>query len=170
MGSRMRIACPGCAAEYDVPDALLAAGPRPLRCRRCGTEFRAELPATPASAPASEPPAPAVPPPEPPSRAAAPPASADDGILTYGPGEPVEPQPEPPKPLPSRGPRQHAPIYPPLPRREERVADGRGAAIAGWIGTLVLLIAAVWLAYAWRAEIMAAWPPAARLYAALGLV
>jgi predicted Zn finger-like uncharacterized protein len=180
MGSRMRIACPGCAAEYDVPDALLAAGPRPLRCKRCGTEFRAELPpAAPFAPPSAPAPAPALPlaappgatppAPEPAARAAAPPAAADDGILTYGPGEPAEPPPEPPRPLSFRGTRRHAPIDPPLPRREERVPDGRGAAIAGWIGSVILLLTAAWLAYAWRSEITAFWPPAARLYAALGL-
>ncbi|WP_413466168.1 zinc-ribbon domain-containing protein [Planktothrix agardhii] len=41
----MRIACPSCSAEYQVPDALLASGPRLLRCARCGHQFQAALPA-----------------------------------------------------------------------------------------------------------------------------
>lgn len=174
----MRIACPGCAAEYDVPDALLAAGARPLRCARCGTEFRAELPPAAPFVPDPVPAEPAPPPrpePEPvaaaPERRAPPPEMPERGAAqaTLAPeAEPPAPE-EAPRPLPSR-PRQHVPIHPPLPRREEQEATAeRGAALAGWIGSLILLLTAVWLAYAWRAEIIAAWPPAARLFAALGL-
>ena len=32
----MRIECPSCQAVYEVPDALLAGGPRMVRCARCG--------------------------------------------------------------------------------------------------------------------------------------
>ena len=41
--------------------------------------------------------------------------------------------------------------------------------IAAWIASLVLLALLVDAAYIWRAQIMAAWPPSERLYAALGL-
>ncbi len=34
----MRIACPSCAASYDVPDRLLA-GRKALRCARCGEQW-----------------------------------------------------------------------------------------------------------------------------------
>jgi hypothetical protein len=42
----------------------------------------------------------------------------------------------------------------------------RGAAIAI---SIAVLIALGWAAYAWRAEVMLAWPPSQRLFAALGL-
>ncbi len=34
----MRIDCPSCAAAYEVPDSLLAAG-RTVRCARCGKDW-----------------------------------------------------------------------------------------------------------------------------------
>lgn len=49
----MRIACPDCAAEYDVPDHLLVGNPRAMRCARCGRVW------TPAALPEE-----ALPPPE----------------------------------------------------------------------------------------------------------
>jgi predicted Zn finger-like uncharacterized protein len=177
----MRIACPGCAAEYDVPDTLLAAGPRPLRCARCGTEFRAELPpaepfvaaAEPAAVPVAAA-ASAAPPPPPGSEPVVAPPEPPSAMPERGPAQAVaapedEAAQEAPRPLPSRA-RQHAPIYPPLPRREEQEAAAeRGVALAGWAGSLILLATAVWLVYAWRAEIIELWPPAARLFIALGL-
>lgn len=41
--------------------------------------------------------------------------------------------------------------------------------LAAWVASVVLLVALVAAAYAWRGPIMAAWPPSERLYAALGL-
>jgi predicted Zn finger-like uncharacterized protein len=40
----MRLICPHCSTEYDVPDAALAAGGRRLRCDRCGHQWRQEGP------------------------------------------------------------------------------------------------------------------------------
>ncbi len=68
---QMRIACPTCGAEYDVPDRLLSGAARTLRCSRCATDFA--LP----SLAAAPPPPPA--PPEPvavPAPAPAPPPAA----------------------------------------------------------------------------------------------
>jgi len=62
---RMRIACPSCAAEYDVPDRLLAGTGQRLRCARCAAEFAlagAPAPAAPIEAPLLA----AMPEPEPP--------------------------------------------------------------------------------------------------------
>jgi predicted Zn finger-like uncharacterized protein len=36
----MRISCPSCATEYDVPDAALAGRNRMMRCARCGHQWR----------------------------------------------------------------------------------------------------------------------------------
>jgi predicted Zn finger-like uncharacterized protein len=37
----MRVSCPNCQTEYDVPDAALAGRQRKLRCAHCGTQFMA---------------------------------------------------------------------------------------------------------------------------------
>jgi len=72
----MRIACPACAAAYDVPDARLTPG-GVVRCARCGTDW-APL----AAATVPEPPAIEVLPPESPSLA------APDGIKAPASSEP----------------------------------------------------------------------------------
>jgi predicted Zn finger-like uncharacterized protein len=81
--NRMRIACPSCGAEYDVPDRLLAGAARTLRCSRCGADFALPQVAAAAPVPVPEPatvraPEPALAPsmPAPPSRERAPVASA----------------------------------------------------------------------------------------------
>jgi predicted Zn finger-like uncharacterized protein len=48
----MQIACPSCAAEYEVPAARMKPG-RKARCSRCGTEWT--LPAAAEPEPAPEP-------------------------------------------------------------------------------------------------------------------
>jgi predicted Zn finger-like uncharacterized protein len=48
----MRISCPNCSTEYEVPDAALAGRSRKLRCERCGTEWRTSVPEQ--AAPAEE--------------------------------------------------------------------------------------------------------------------
>ena len=56
--------------------------------------------------------------------------------------------------------------------QDVRPTERRGGVlpVVAWIASLVLLAFLVGAAYAWRAQIMAAWPPSERLYAALGLV
>ena len=157
----MRIACPNCAAAYDVPDALLAAGPRRLRCARCGTEFLAALP------PAAPPPAPESPPefsrwevaeatPEPPVDEPAPTPDLAAPELTAPPRE---------RPRPTRGPAGPSPIAP----EDATAAPGQVSLAAAWIASLGVIGAGLFALLHWQAEIAAAWPPAARFYAALGL-
>ncbi len=177
----MRLGCPNCGAEYEVPDALLASGPRLLRCARCGHQFQAARPvpqqgtetAPVVSAPASAPPAPA-PAPAAPFRAEPPRAEV---APSHAPGAaPVErrvAEDNTGRPPPTRGLSRHTPIHP-LPEEDEE-EEGRGPAAtlalaAGWLISCALLGAAAWMAFQYRAEIMEAWPPAARLYQALGLV
>ncbi|MBP0495613.1 zinc-ribbon domain-containing protein [Pararoseomonas indoligenes] len=140
----MRVACPECSAEYDLPPALadrLASRPdgaRTVRCARCGTAW----------APRPEAPAPAPPPEDAP--APPPTASAD---TTPFPAFPIIERPD-----------DHAPPPPPapLPRR------GRAPALA-WAASLLLLAGAAAAAWHWRIDVVEAWPPAARAYVALGL-
>lgn len=162
----MRIACPNCAAAYEVPDTALASGPRLLKCARCGHQFQAALPEAPKPEAAEPPPppeaaAPAPPPPEPPPPEPPPPEPL--------PPEPA-PEPAPPpaeeaeRPPPTRGPARHSPIepLPAPPARDTRL-------VMAWILSLAVLGGAGWAAVHYRAEVMQAFPPAARLYLALGL-
>ncbi|MGG5818891.1 zinc-ribbon domain-containing protein [Falsiroseomonas sp. HW251] len=152
----MRIACPNCAAAYEVPDQALATGPRLLKCARCGHRFEAALPGAPPSSAAPEPPPPPPEPePLPPPAAPAPPSEPT-----------AEPPPaeEPDRPPPTRGPTQHSPIapLPEAPKRDPRL-------LAAWVLSVALLVAAAWAAVHFRTEVVRAWPPATRLFAALGL-
>lgn len=193
----MRIACPNCSAEYDVPESLLATGPRLLRCARCAHQFEAalpgaEAPATPREAAAAPP---AAPPPAAPAPAGAPPAAAP---LPAGPAPtaPPDPPPEPPppsqapapdiaaapptleataplvdRPPPTRGLARHSPIDPPAPeppKPRERQRFVATLAVA-WLASLVVIFAAGWATYTYHEAITAAWPPIARLYQALGI-
>jgi predicted Zn finger-like uncharacterized protein len=155
----MRIACPQCAAEYDVPDAALAAGPRTLKCARCAHQFQASLPSPAAPAPAASfPAAPKAPPPD----GARPAAARPDAL--------AERSAAPDRPPPSRGPTQSMPIDPPLPRLGDAPASPTDRfALLGWLLTVAVVVVGLLAGYAFRAEIMAAWPPATRLFAALGL-
>jgi predicted Zn finger-like uncharacterized protein len=46
---------------------------------------------------------------------------------------------------------------------------GDGALRAAWAGSLVLLLALGWAFFAWRVDLMHAWPASIRLYSAFGL-
>ena len=146
----MRITCPSCQATYEVPDAMLGAAARKVRCARCAFEWQPE-PA--AAAPPTPPAAPA-------------------------PAEPAEP--DPPlrlrsEPRSERPPRAEAlPPLPPPERMPPRSAHARSptpilASLAVVAISLVVLVSLGWAAYAWRAEVMHAWPPSERLFVALGL-
>ena len=39
----------------------------------------------------------------------------------------------------------------------------------GWIASIVLLAVLIWAGYTYRNDVMQAWPPSQRLYAAIGL-
>ena len=182
----MRLACPNCSAEYEVPDAALAAGPRLLRCARCSHQFEAALPGASARemspAPADAPLA-VGPPPH------FPPAAPSWPAPTEAPPAPLAPGPEsdavaPDRPPPTRGPARSWPMDPepasrprrfrprrPPPGEAEEEGEARpGAGLAiGWVLSIALVLAVGWATYHFHAEIIAAWPPAARLYQALGV-
>ncbi len=163
----MRIVCPNCATAYDVPESVVAAG-RPMRCAKCRAEW------TPSAAAAPPvPPAPAV---------VAAPEAVGQAREPAGPEtEPAsEPKPEP-KPAypPPPDPDVLHPVEPPLaaaepvilapfPPAPTPVAGPRKVVMAGWAGSAVVLVAALWLAIAYRAPIMRHWPPSARAFAMLG--
>ncbi|MGX9964664.1 zinc-ribbon domain-containing protein [Roseomonas sp. F4] len=151
----MRISCPNCAAEYDVPDEALAAGPRMLRCARCQHRFEASLPAPLAATPAAP---------------LADSAAAGDAPAESPPGA-TDPSAAPAEETKAEASPAETP--PPL-RAPERLADAPTSppdrfALAGWVLTLLVLVGVAYAGFAFRAEVMAAWPPAQRLYGLLGL-
>ena len=145
----MRIACPACAAAYEVPDRLLAGPARTLRCSRCGTEFA--LPRAEAREPVAPPPAEAAPPePSPP-----PPAVAPEPPIPAAPPPAAAPRPEP-RPEPRA-------FAQPVPE------PASPALLRAWVATIAVVLAVIVALLVFRAEVMAAWPASRRLFAALGL-
>ena len=138
---RMRIACPSCAAAYDVADSLLPAG-RIVQCARCS---KAWVPVE----------APRVDEPEPERFPAEPPAE-------------LKPEPRPVRETDVDSPRLTA-----LDRMARRAPPPRssgGAALrAFWAVSIVVVLALLWGAYAWRGEVMTRWPQSVRAYSLLGL-
>jgi predicted Zn finger-like uncharacterized protein len=150
----MRIACPACDATYEVPDAMLRGGTRVVRCARCGNEWTPVEISTapmPAEEPEAAPPPPSKPPP------AVPPPDLDL------PGR-LEPRLKPLRPRPELRAIEPLPSLPAEPPRR----GGAGAA-AAWALSLLVLAGAAGAAVAWRTQVIAAWPPSERVFAALGL-
>ena len=136
----MRVACPECAAEYELPPevaARLAPG-RAVRCARCGASWAP----VPEEAPGGE--------------SAAPAPALDDPEPEPPPVGPAEPIAAPALAAPRRG-------RPAVPQ-----PGGRGAAL-GWVATAAVLLLAAGAAWHWRVALVQAWPPLARAYMALGL-
>ncbi len=135
----MRIACPSCGAEYDVPDRLLSGPARTLRCSRCATDFA--LPSLAATPPPPAPPEPvAVPAPAP--VAAPPPAAA-------------EPEAPPAPAVPERTPVARDP--------QDR------ALLGAWAASVLVVLGGIAALLVFRAQLMAAWPPVTRFFSVLGL-
>jgi predicted Zn finger-like uncharacterized protein len=144
IAATMRIICPACAATYEVPDRLIGTG-RSLRCRSCGHAWRVEPERGAAESPPPPSPAPL---PDPGPLPDLPPLATPSGLLA-----------------PRRAPQL---IDPPLPRPEALPRPTGLALRLAWVASLLAVLgigAALWL---FRAEIVEAWPPAARLYLMLG--
>lgn len=146
----MRVACPACEAQYDVPDRLLGESGRRLRCARCDHEWMVRPPpaalppepAWPAAAPAAA--APAAPAPAP--AAAPPPPASAPGAAAGRPGAP-------------RGGR--------LVVLGQRLPAGLALWLA-WAGSLAAVAAMLVALWLYRAPLAEAWPPLARLYGWVG--
>ena len=135
----MQIECPSCRAGFQVPERLLVDRTRPLRCGQCQTVFPAPDP------PAPEPMAWRAPEPPPPRVVEEPPPAP---VI-----EELRPEPEP---------------------AAETLAEAANEASsrrlrAAWAASIALLIGGGLAAIIKRDAVMEAWPPAARLFAALGL-
>jgi len=155
----MRIVCPACDATYDVPDAMLAGGSRLVRCAKCSNEWTptaiSEAPLPPddldfetdadvASIPA-------------------PPPMADESPMGPDPLGRHEPRLNPLRP---RGEARAEPAPPPPDLPPPR---GGARAIVAWVASVLVLVALAGAAVAWRTQVMAAWPPSERVFAAIGL-
>ena len=155
----MRVACPECAAEYDLPPAVAARldGGKTVRCARCGTTWSPPPPAAESTAAAGPPvPEPPMPGPE----ATGPETAEPDAI------EPEAAFPEsalrPPEPPPAEAAE-------PLPAPAGGTLDRSRVTALAWAASLLLLAGAAGAAWLWRIELVEAWPPAARAFIALGL-
>ena len=137
----MQIECPSCSAGFEVPERLLRDRTRPLRCSQCRTVFPMPAPPMPEPEPAAR----RAPEPPPPRAVEEPPPAP---VIKE-----LRPEPEP------------AAETPPEAANE---ASSRGLR-AAWAASIALLIGGGLAAIIKRDVVMEAWPPAARLFAALGL-
>ncbi len=137
----MRIACPSCAAEYEVPAARLKPG-RSARCAGCGTQWAPEIAAEPA--PATE--QASGPAPEPAGQATAEPADL-------------------PPPVPASG--SGAPVASPADRPAAALSQpaASSALLGAWLLTFLILAGAAGAAVMWRTGIMRTWPPSSHILA-----
>ena len=148
----MRAVCPSCEAAYEVPDRLIGAGRR-LRCTNCGYEWTL-LPAA-AERPAPAPRAPEAPSPPPPKPASPAPRAAEP--------PPSSIAAPPAHPMLRRLPQVIDPPLPPVDDNTGRSRWGDLALRAAWIGSVLLVVLALAMLWAFREEIAEFWPPAARL-------
>jgi predicted Zn finger-like uncharacterized protein len=145
----MHIVCPTCSASYEVPDQLMRAG-RVVRCSRCNGEW---TPVAPEALPEAEPV------PAPPSMEPAP---------SF---EPEAPPPLPPEPAPAEPETIGVVRRSAMDRLAAHPATARPSVALrlAWAGSIAALILLAAVAFVWRSEIIALWPPSARAYSALGL-
>jgi predicted Zn finger-like uncharacterized protein len=161
--TQMRIACPACAANYDLPDGLLVPG-RLVRCARCANKWVPE-------------PQPIAPQPE--TGAGA----AGVGAAGVAPAEEALSAPQrsllfapPPVALDEeRGERMPGSSFFALARAAAEGADRRRWALfsaavwLGWAATLVIVGGFGWAVVHWPQEAIRIWPPIGRVLAAAGL-
>jgi predicted Zn finger-like uncharacterized protein len=183
----MKIVCPSCEAQYEVPEMVLTSR-RKMRCARCGTQWVPADLAAPAVAPAVESDAPfaaalglgAEKPDEPLAEEEA--LVLPLAVPVYDPEPIVEPEVEPEIAEPVAAPVMAAPV---ALRTETPVSLSQGPAkaphevvvppvrpgvpVLAWGGSIALLVVVLAAAVIFRGPVMRVWPPSTRLYAGLGL-
>jgi hypothetical protein len=131
---------------------MLAAGPRVVKCARCGTGWTAS--AAPAVAPTVTPPLPRNP-------------AGPMAALEAEPRGRIEPRLNPL--TPRTKPRPPPPVIDAEPPPHLAARKAGAAAIAAWAVSLLILIGAGGAVVNWRVQVMAAWPPSERVFTAVGL-
>jgi predicted Zn finger-like uncharacterized protein len=139
----MLIECPNCNAGFQVQERLLVDRTRPLRCGQCRTVF-----------PMPDPPAP-----EP---------------FAFRAPEPPPPSPVAEEPRPAPRPVLEETLPEPVAALETPAEVAQGASSrrlrAAWAASIALLLGGGLAAIIKRDALVEAWPPAARLFSALGLL
>lgn len=139
----MIITCPSCSSRYKVDPAKFGDGGRKVRCSNCDHVWRV------------------LPPDDLPRRLTAEPslssAGAQNSAMETGSGRPGR-----------AGRRTEAVARPASSGRPGQKATGRRSR-AGWVALVVFMAALVAGVVLGREAVVQAWPPAARLYSALGL-
>lgn len=153
----MRLACPSCAAAYELPETLFLAGPRMVRCARCAHSWLASAPGP---EPEPEPESLAEAPAEPPAEPRLPEAVMAEADPPRRPSplrrRAAAAAPEPPTPLPDFS------LAPPEPPRRA------GSVAIAWAASIALLMAGSWAGWTNREGVMHAWPASTHLFVALG--
>jgi predicted Zn finger-like uncharacterized protein len=187
----MRLSCPSCQTEYDVPDAALTGRTRKLRCVNCGNQWEAgpigvsELDSGPTPTAAEL------------EYMQRPRAAAATGVA-YGAAEKPDRQEisqdfssPPPVSRPAEVPQRVDPAearhqadresfaalleasrQPGSQTSDAPVKTTKklaGRAVNPWLISVLILLLAVGLIFLEREHIMAAWPPSIRFFVALGL-
>ena len=154
----MRIACPSCAARYEIADAMLTK-PRTVRCSRCAQEWMQDP--IPGAEHDSRPPEttdlPADHKPEPAPEPA--PELAPESAPELAPELAIKPVPTP-SPVMPEPPEAFLPTRPTAPAAKPT----GGAVTLAWIASLIIVAGLAVAAYAYRVPIQAAWPPSERLF------
>ncbi|MCE2760118.1 MAG: zinc-ribbon domain-containing protein [Acetobacteraceae bacterium] len=139
----MLIECPKCTAGFQVPERMMRDRTRPLRCSQCRTVF----------------PMPNPPVPEP---------------FAFRPPEPLPPSPVAEEPRPAPRPFLEEPLPEQVAALETPAEVAQGASSrrlrAAWAASIALLLGGGLAAIIKRDAVVEAWPPAARLFSALGLL
>ncbi len=188
----MRVSCPSCQTEYDVPDAALAGRTRTLRCVTCGNQWVAgPLPVeTPAAA--------VMPPPSPPPMPAATTAelayiNRPRPVETAAPARPVPRETPIPAYAPASSPKRPMPVpqyEDPTDARTQADKDSFANLVKAaqqnkyedetpepvkakgrpspWLISILILLLIVGLLWLERDNVMRVWPPSIRLYTAIG--
>lgn len=174
----MILTCPSCDSKFRVKDDAIGESGRKVKCRKCahvwhampeGTDAPVAAPPPPRPAPAPEPEIdddPAPPPPPPPSApepdfepAPPPPAATNDAVSAeVAAGEP---------PL--------AAEPPPIPPGDDFVVRQRApkvekkSPVMAWVILLVIVVGALGIGFFFQRDIVAAYPPMAKVYGWVGL-
>ena len=139
----MRIACPSCAAEYDVPESRVKPG-KMVRCARCGGEWMAADEAD---------------------------ENVVGSVLTT-PAVAAQPEPQrEPQPEPQSEPQRQPAASRPATTAPGRTPASRSSPpsrvmlVGAWALTAFVLIGAVVAVVVWRDAVVRIWPPSGRILA-----